>query len=734
MSKQVRLWQAVSDYGLGWLASRFVYEMQVRSGFQTLRFAQRSWAENELSRWLSKGVPSAPAEYASYWREHRRPFFFNPCDRPRYARALKQTLGEAGLKSLIEEAERIKQGKFSYFFSQSGELGFPPDWHLNPFTRQRTSPSAHWSRIPMYSRASGDLKFIWEPGRFASAYTLSRAYWATGDESYAENFWRLIESWERANPPNHGAHWKCGQETSLRIMAWCFALYAFADSTATTPERLSRLVGMIAAQADRVAGDSVYARLQRNNHAISEGVGLWTVGLLFPELANARQWREAGRAALAEETERQIESDGSYIQNSTNYHRLMLQDYLWAIRLAEVCGEPLPDFIFQRIERAVEFLFQMEDGESGQVPCYGHNDGALILPLNTCDYSDFRPVIAAGHYLAHHRRLFDAGPWDEDLLWLFGPESLKAPAEQINRSGFAASRGGYYTLRGKRAFAMTRCVSYRYRPSQADMLHMDLWWRGANIACDSGSYLYYADPPWDNNFIGTSSHNTIAVDGEDQMVRGPRFMWFDWMQAEALIFDRSEEGNLERFEGRHYGYERLSEPVIHHRAILRAGDNIWVVADDLLGAGSHEILYHWLLSPCERVFDERGGRLQLSLPVGDADLYWNVSGLGDLRADLSCGDETKAPRGWRSKYYGVREAALSFQLTGRGNLPCRIVTVFALGDRAARVSFDADTVTVRGSDSAELSVSLSPLASQSRLSINEAKLTRGERVERLKTM
>ncbi|HKP84683.1 MAG TPA: alginate lyase family protein, partial [Blastocatellia bacterium] len=731
MSNQVMLWQAVSDYGFGWLAARFVYEMRVRSGFQTLRFAQRSWSENELSRWLSPGVPYDPAGYAGYWRERRRPFFFLPGARADYARPLGKVLGETGLESLTSEARRIEQGTFSYFFSQPGNLGFPPDWHRNPFTGQRTSPTAHWSRIPMFSHASGDLKFIWEPGRFASAYKLARAYWVAGDESYAETFWRLVESWERANPPNHGAHWKCGQETSLRIMAWCFALYAFADSTATTPERLTRLVGMIAAQADRVAGDHVYARLQRNNHSISEGAGLWTVGSLFPELKHAQAWRAAGRGILADEAERQIASDGSYIQNSTNYHRLMLQDYLWAIRLGEVTGDPLPDSTSRRIERAVEFLYQIADGESGHAPCYGHNDGALILPLNTCDYSDFRPVIAAGHYLAHRRRLYEAGPWEEDLLWLFGPDALEAPAERIERGSLAAREGGYYTLRGERAFALTRCVTYRYRPSQADMLHMDLWWRGANVACDPGSYLYYADPPWDNGLNGTVAHNTVTVDGEDQMTRGPRFMWFDWTEAEALAHDRSAQGNLERFEGRHNGYERLSAPVTHRRAILRAGDDVWLVADDLLGEGSHEVMCQWLLAAGEHVFDEQLGRLRLSLPVGDAHVYWNAAKLGDARVDLSCGDESEAPRGWRSRYYGAREPALSFRVAGRGDMPCRIVSVFVLGDPAARVSFDDERVTVSGGDGTELSVFLSPLALPGRLSINGAKLTRGERVEML---
>ncbi len=70
MNKQVMLWRAVNDYGFGWLTARFVYEMQVRSGFQTLRFGQRAWAENELSRWLGADVSSDPDDYAHYWREH----------------------------------------------------------------------------------------------------------------------------------------------------------------------------------------------------------------------------------------------------------------------------------------------------------------------------------------------------------------------------------------------------------------------------------------------------------------------------------------------------------------------------------------------------------------------------------------------------------------------------------------------------------------------------------------
>ena len=731
MDRQVLVRQAINEYGFGWVAARLVYELQVRSGIQSLRFAQRPWDRNELARWLAPGMPAGPDEYAVYWRERRRPFFFQPADRPGYAKTLREILGGPGMESLAREAGQIQQGTFRYFFSQTADLGFPPDWHSNPFTGQKSPPAAHWSRIPMFSRETGDMKFIWEPGRFASGYTLARAYWATGDESYAETFWRLIESWASANPPNRGAHWKCGQETSLRLMAWCFALYAVADSPATTPGRLSQIVGMIAAQADRVSRDHVYAQLQRNNHAISEGVGLRTVGLLFPELRNANEWRDQGRKILIEEADRQIADDGSYIQNSLNYHRLMLQDYIWAIRLGETCDDALPASLIDRVGRAVEFLRQTQDRESGRVPCYGNNDGALILPLNSCDYADFRPVVAAGNYLVNRTRVYDAGPWEEDLLWLFGQEALKAPIDPVQPVSLSAGEGGYYTLRGERSFALTRCTTYRYRPAQADMLHLDLWWRGTNIACDAGTYLYYADPPWNNNLTGTAVHNTVSVAGEDQMINGPRFMWFEWTKAKLLSFARSYEGRLEAFQGQHDGYLRLDAPALHRRAVLRAGDGVWVVVDDLLGQGTNAIACHWLLAAGEHEVDEGANRIDLKLPVGAVRLQWDVTNVEQARVDVTCGDETRAPRGWRSRYYGAREPALSFQLAGTGRMPCRIASVFTLGDTDAQVRFEGKKISVRGGDGKELEVFLSSLEQPDDLTMIEARLIAGDRVEKL---
>lgn len=705
--------QTAAAYGVRWLAARVAYEAALRTGVVARRHPRRGWDANELARWLAPGVPSDPEGYAAHRAAHPQPFFAG--ERELIAPALRNILGDAAIADLRERADRIADGTLSYF-SGAGAKVFPePGWHTNPFTGQWASADAHWTRIPVYSRAAGDIKYIWEPGRFSDAYVLARAYWATDEERFPEAFWAMAEDWCRQNPPNTGAHWKDGQEIAFRLMAWCFAFHAFAGSPATTPQRAATLVGAIAAQAQRIERGHAYARLQRNNHAISEGVGLWTVGLLFPELRDAKRWRERGRDILVAEAARQVAADGSYIQNSTNYHRVMLDDLQWAVSLGRACGEPLPGQVDDALGRAVDLLYQLQDGESGAAPNYGNNDGALVLPLSSCDYNDLRPVLAAGQWLAHGRRVYADGPWDEQALWLAGPDAVGAPSAVVERQSLAVRAGGYYTLRGTHGFGMIRCHAHHERPGHADLLHLDIWHNGMNVACDAGTYRYYDEPPWDGGLAATSVHNTVTVAGQDQMLRGPRFLWLEWANGRELAFERSAGGRIELFQGEHDGYQRLDPPVVHRRTVVRGGDTVWVIVDDLLGQGVQPAALHppvalqWLLRPGAHVLDAGAAALALDA-AGGSTVRWGCFGIADASVDLVLGDETTGTRGWRSPTYGVREPAPSLRIAGVAELPARFVTVFVLG-QGAEVKLSQGAVGVRLDDGATLEVAVAaPLA------------------------
>src|SRR5512141_1162029 len=252
-----------------------------------------------------------------------------------------------------------------------------------------------------------DIKFIWEPSRFAMVYTLVRAYRSTRDEKYAAAFWELIQSWAESNPPNTGPNWMDGQEAALRLMAWAFGFYAFMDSPSTTAERVSQFVVIVAAHAERIYRNIAYAISTHSNHTISEAFGLWLVGLLFPELNKAEKYFALGRDLLEQESAAQIFPDGTYSMYSLNYHRFVLHLYLYAIRLSELNDRPFSETLKTRVSKSIDYLAQVIDPQTGQMPLYGSNDGALVLPLNNCDFTDYRPLLQLGSYITKGKTLFE---------------------------------------------------------------------------------------------------------------------------------------------------------------------------------------------------------------------------------------------------------------------------------------------------------------------------------------
>jgi asparagine synthase (glutamine-hydrolysing) len=646
--------------GTRWLIFRVGYAVSLRLGCLRRRMPLAQWHEKPLASSLSSPALAAPEAYRAYRRHHASRFFFASSDRPRYQPLLTQW--DCSGLTPVTITDEIVAGRFRYFSHTLVETGFPPNWHVNPFTGERAAPDRHWSDIPDFGH--GDIKAIWEASRFGFTYALVRAYWRTGDERHAETFWRLVESWREANPPNYGPNWKCGQETSFRVMAWCFGLYGFLDSPATTPERVADLAQMIAISGERIAANFAYALSQKNNHGISEAMGLWTIGLLFPEFKRAPHWAKMGRAALESQAAELIYDDGAFSQHSVNYQRLMLHDYLWALRLGDLNGQPLCSDLRERVRRAANLLYQIQDEISGETPYYGQNDGALILPLSNCDYHDFRPVIQAVHYLTTDRRCYAEGAWDEDLLWLFGPDALRSLTDKPERTDLQAESGGYYTLRSPESFAFTRCAAYRHRPGQADMLHVDLWWRGQNIALDAGTYSYNAPSPWDNALAHTFYHNTVSVDDLDQMAQAGRFLWLPWLRGQARRVQRSAGGQLAYWEGGHDGYRRLRPPADHRRGILRLPEDTWLVVDRLHSETAHSYRLHWLLP--DLAYTWQTDPAQLVLQTADGPYHLRLAALTQAGVATLVRADERSARGWRAPYYGHREPALSLDVTVKG--------------------------------------------------------------------
>jgi len=720
-SQPETLVRATLDLGLPAMLQYGAYRLDLRTGWLRRRTPVRAWVDLPLAAWLRPGIAGDPQGYLAYRRG--RPRLLAEATGERSA-ALSVAL-EASRPAVMTEADEILRGEFRLFGGPARRLGFPPDW--GAFAAEPAdSPSArldldqHWTAY-LVEPPPGDLKLLWEPSRFAWVFPLSSAYRLTGEDRYAEGCWRLIESWRAANRPNAGPHWASAQESAVRILALTFALHALEPWLAGEPARVAALAQMVAVHARRIPPTLGYARSLRNNHLVTEAVGLYTAGAAFPEFRQAARWRSLGRRRAIAALGEQILADGGHIQHSLNYHRQVLEAGLWAAHLAEIEGARLPGSTLQALRRAAELLGAVVDPATGQVPNLGANDGGRLLPAAGCGFADFRPTLQVAACLCGSGPL-PPGPWDETAAWLGRSLDRRQPAHPPaeERSDFPAA--GLYLAGGQENRGLFRCARFMHRPGHADQLHLELRWHGVALARDPGSYLYNAPPPWDNALAKAEAHNTVLVDGQEPMRRAGPFLWLDWAQARLLGRWGSPGGALEVLAGEHDGYDRLG--VIHRRTVVRAGDDVWLVVDDLLGAGEHSARAVWQL-PDAASPQLRGDALSLAVAGGYAVIQMEIPGdlfagpvlhLGLHRAGARIAGESDSPPaetwGWWSPTYAVRQPALTLVGETRGALPMRILTWWTLGSHgqeslevswrtpgrgpaaAARLSFEGELLEI----------------------------------------
>lgn len=459
-----------------------------------------------------------------------------------------------------------------------------PDWHTSADNGARVVPDKPWSEIPDFSPGVGDIKKIWEASRFDWALAFSQRA-ALGDVNALTQLNAWMQDWGVKNPPYMGANWKCGQEASIRVMHLVLAAMLLGQDGSPA----QGLQALIRVHLARIAPTIGYAIGQANNHGTSEAAALF-IGGHFLGGPDGERWAKTGRLWLENRARVLIEPDGTFSQYSVNYHRVMLDSYA----LVEVWRrhKSLPEFsdkCQERLAAATNWLVQMVDKNTGDVPNIGANDGAHLIALTDCGYRDYRPSAQLASVLFCNRTAYVAGPWDQQLLWLgVDKQETQTPPLKLENTSF--DQGGFHVLRAGPAVAYLRYPRFKFRPSQADALHCDLWIDGENILRDAGTYSYNVSTEDTAYFNGTVAHNTVEFDGRDQMPRLGRFLFGSWLKSEQV------ETVLQLGGGVSAGAAYRDYLGVRHRRKLRLTGNSMVIKDTVSGFKSKAIL-RWRLIP-----------------------------------------------------------------------------------------------------------------------------------------
>ncbi|WP_146194114.1 heparinase II/III domain-containing protein [Brumimicrobium oceani] len=492
--------------------------------------------------------------------------------------------------TLKKRVENMKAGKFVLFSKEIYDLGIDFNWVTNPITGYEYDTSIHWSAIPDLSEEMGDIKFVWEKARFSFLTDLLR-YDHHYKEDQSEFVINQIIDFIEKNPINCGPNYKCSQEISLRIMNWSLALNYYKDSPNLTQDRFQKIMYAIYWQLHHVYHHINFSRIAvRNNHAITETMMLYLSGLLFPFLPNTKEWSTNGKKWFEKEVEYQVYPDGTFLQYSMNYHRVLVQLLTWGIRLSDLHKVNLSPIVKKRAQLSLEFLDTSMDPVSGKLPNYGNNDGALFFKWTEDDFriyvsqlNDLRAVI--NNTVTVNQ---------ESQAW-YGLNNLKIKPKNIQ--GIHEFKiGGYYIHQEDSVKTFIRCGAYKDRPSQSDNLHLDIWKDGQNYLWDAGTYKYNTDKETIDFFTGCEGHNTLSVNGENQMLRGSRFIWFNWIKK--ATGEVSETNDKIVFEGKIEGFKNIGKGIWHSRKVEKLkSKNEWVVKDEVSNTDHLDKKVFWHINP-----------------------------------------------------------------------------------------------------------------------------------------
>ena len=575
-----------------------------------------------------------------------------------------------------------------------------------PFTDE------HWT-------ADGEFRWDYKPnvGNKVRQYFLEavgRAYWASGrDEEIAKLWHRLLRSWLRQVPRpedrNAGIYWNT-LVTGIRMRSsWPTPFHYFLCSPNFTDEDIVLYLKSTIQQARHLRKH----HRETGNWLTFSMVGLYTAGVVFPELKEASPWRAyAAETALAD-LQRGYLPDGMGVELSPGYHNLFY-NYTRICDLAGSVGRS-DEAGIRALDERCERLFEP----------YVH----LCAPDRTMPkYQDGGLVDVQERLQAAVQRY----PGRGDFQWIATDgkqgKSPEFTSSMLPYAGYFAMRSGWGRAAHHLAFD---AGPIGWKHCHADKLNMLLWSHGRLLIFDPGVGTY-DDEPLANWARDTFAHNTVLVDNRPQRRRwstpNPSQMPYQPVKDIRWQTTPTHDSAYGVYAGAYgirgpsdpYPYwddsdyrEGWVRPAVHHRRIHFLKPDIFVVADTLISQDGQPHAYdlRWQLLTTTCSVAEQS-KVAVTRDEGQPNLAVVPLLTDGLRAKATSAQMEPEIMGW--KYYTEPEPATTLQHLKSGPGTVQFVTLLlplAAGQacpvRAVRASANG-SITVSFTDGRTLTVLADP--------------------------
>jgi hypothetical protein len=353
-----------------------------------------------------------------------------------------------------------------------------------------------------------------------------------------------------------------------------------------------------------------------NTHLTGELLGLFYIGLTFPEFARAKRWTQRGRAVLTSELERQVLDDGMHFERSIGYHRYTAEFYLHFLLLARAAREPVSSAIAGRIRDlvAASWLTRRPDGTW---PVIGDEDSGTTLLLGTGDAQSQSTILAVGSALFGERAWIPgadvsgrSGAWwllDSDLWTSLG---MMAPATgpisgSLPSAGYFVGRdsseaNGWYCLvdAGPHGGDGTG-------HAHTDLGHVEIARGRVHIVSDPGCASYTTNARQRDWCRSEAAHACLVVDDAPLAVPAGPFSWQRTSPTPVVL--AGDDGAAWWCD---LVYRRASRAgvVTHRRQVVLVRERGVLIADWIDAPAAVSFALHWPLAVEEGVL--HGGHVR----------------------------------------------------------------------------------------------------------------------------
>ncbi len=413
----------------------------------------------------------------------------------------------------------------------------PIDWHCDIKNNYRwhklAMPYLISRKLP--PKPNVDIKWPWELSRCQHLPVLAIVghLAAKDNPEFAGKCWNEFQDevvdWIVNNPVGLGVNWACEMDVAIRVVNLLVGFLCFGRDIAQD-DAWSRMFR----KSVQEHGRFLYKRLRRfghrkkRNHYVAELAGLYILGLLCPFIPESTTWSQYAKEGLERGIQCQVQADGTHYEDSTAYHLLVTEIFLYTGMIADSLGESFSDTYHKDVGKMVSVI-ELINSSRHEIPQIGDNDdGYFIKPIYMDEtHTRVGHILDIGDHYVNHKAKWLLHEALINILLVKKQEVPRSTPAITSKACVCEDAGWVVLEEGPVKIVMcvgSSGVKSRGGHSHEDILSFTLYWKGLPVIVDPGTYVYAPDQHMRNKFRYGISHNQPQYRiNEEEWVNKPVF-------------------------------------------------------------------------------------------------------------------------------------------------------------------------------------------------------------------